>query len=78
MDGLFNGLMGIAVIAAGVVVLLIVFGVMLARLYQRASKEIAFVRTGTHNLFDQFYVAYSATNARMRRIECTASYENGS
>jgi len=46
MDGLSNGLMGIGVIAGGIVVLLIVFGVMLARLYRRASKEIAFVRTG--------------------------------
>ncbi|MCT2398947.1 flotillin family protein [Novosphingobium mangrovi (ex Huang et al. 2023)] len=46
MDGLSNGLLGIGVIAGGIVVLLIVFGVMLARLYRRASKEIAFVRTG--------------------------------
>ncbi|WP_156840483.1 flotillin family protein [Novosphingobium aquimarinum] len=46
MDGVFNGLMGIGAIALGAVVLLIVFGIMLARLYHRASKEIAFVRTG--------------------------------
>ena len=46
MDGLTGGLMGIGVIAGGIVILLIVFGVMLARLYRRASKEIAFVRTG--------------------------------
>ncbi len=47
MDGLTGGLMGIGVIAGGIVILLIVFGVMLARLYRRASKEIAFVRTGS-------------------------------
>lgn len=46
MDGLFNGLMGIGIIALIIVVLLIAFGIMLARLYHRASKEIAFVRTG--------------------------------
>lgn len=46
MNGLFDGLMGIAVIALGIVILLIAFGIMLARLYHRASKEIAFVRTG--------------------------------
>src|SRR5690242_18820592 len=46
MGGLFNGLMGIGVIAVGFVILLIAFGIMLARLYHRASKEIAFVRTG--------------------------------
>ncbi|WP_439649532.1 flotillin family protein [Hephaestia mangrovi] len=38
--------MGIGVIAVGFVILLIAFGIMLARLYHRASKEIAFVRTG--------------------------------
>ncbi|MFC0687425.1 flotillin family protein [Novosphingobium clariflavum] len=41
-----NGLYQIGLIAGGVVVLLIAFGVMLARLYRRASKEIGFVRTG--------------------------------
>ncbi|MEJ2409917.1 MAG: flotillin domain-containing protein [Novosphingobium sp.] len=41
-----NGLFGIGLFAGGVVILLLVFGVMLARLYRRASKEIAFVRTG--------------------------------
>ncbi|MCJ2186775.1 flotillin family protein [Novosphingobium beihaiensis] len=46
MDGLSNGLFGIGILAGGIVILLIVFGVMLARLYRRASKEIAFVRTG--------------------------------
>ncbi|KHK93270.1 flotillin family protein [Novosphingobium malaysiense] len=46
MDGLSGGLMGIGILAGGIVILLIVFGVMLARLYRRASKEIAFVRTG--------------------------------
>lgn len=46
MNGLFNGLMSIGMIALGMVFLLIVFGIMLARLYHRASKEIAFVRTG--------------------------------
>lgn len=46
MNGPFDGLMGIGVIAVGFVILLIAFGVMLARLYHRASKEIAFVRTG--------------------------------
>ncbi|MCJ2178995.1 flotillin family protein [Novosphingobium album (ex Hu et al. 2023)] len=36
----------IAVAAFAIVFAMIVFGVMLARLYRRASKEIAFVRTG--------------------------------
>lgn len=42
MDGLFD----IGIIVGVVVVLLLAFGVMLARLYKRASKEIGFVRTG--------------------------------
>lgn len=41
-----NGLFDIGIVAIGVVVLLIVFGIILARLYKRASKEIGFVRTG--------------------------------
>ena len=41
-----NGLFDIGIVAGGVVVLLIVFGIILARLYKRASKEIGFVRTG--------------------------------
>jgi uncharacterized membrane protein YqiK len=46
MNGLSSGLMGIGIFAGGIVILLMVFGIMLARLYRRASKEIAFVRTG--------------------------------
>ncbi|HUD27658.1 MAG TPA: flotillin domain-containing protein [Novosphingobium sp.] len=42
MDGLFD----IGIIVGVVVVLLLAFGIMLARLYKRASKEIGFVRTG--------------------------------
>lgn len=40
------GLFDIGIIVGVVVVLLLAFGVMLARLYKRASKEIGFVRTG--------------------------------
>lgn len=39
-------LAGIAIIAGIVVLILLAFGLMLARLYRRASKEIGFVRTG--------------------------------
>ncbi|MFC0204084.1 flotillin family protein [Novosphingobium soli] len=41
-----GGLLDIGIIVGVVVVLLLAFGIMLARLYRRASKEIGFVRTG--------------------------------
>lgn len=41
-----EALVGPGIIAGIVLVVLLAFGVMLARLYRRASKEIAFVRTG--------------------------------
>lgn len=41
-----EALVGPAIFAGVVLFVLIAFGVMLARLYKRASKEIAFVRTG--------------------------------
>ena len=40
------GLSDVGIIAGVVVVVLLAFGMMLARLYRRASKEIGFVRTG--------------------------------
>jgi uncharacterized membrane protein YqiK len=41
-----SGLVGIGIYAGGILLALLVIGLVLARLYQRASKEIAFVRTG--------------------------------
>ena len=41
-----SGIMTIAVIVGVVFVFLLIFGLMVARLYRRATKEIAFVRTG--------------------------------
>ena len=41
-----TGLYSIGMIAGVVVSLLLVIGIVMARLYKRASKEIAFVRTG--------------------------------
>ncbi|MGF7149725.1 putative membrane protein YqiK [Sphingomonas zeicaulis] len=41
-----SGLMTIGFAAVGVLIALIVIGLLIARLYKRASKEIAFVRTG--------------------------------
>ena len=41
-----NGLIDIGIYAGVALVLLLAFGIMIARLYRRASKEIGFVRTG--------------------------------
>ncbi len=43
---MFNQLIDILVIAAIIVAALFILGLMLARLYRRASKEVSFVRTG--------------------------------
>jgi len=44
--GSLSGLISIAVYAGTALIALVIIGILLARLYHRASKEIAFVRTG--------------------------------
>jgi uncharacterized membrane protein YqiK len=41
-----SGLLDIAIYAGTTLIALVIIGIVIARLYQRASKEIAFVRTG--------------------------------
>lgn len=44
--GMFDGLIGVGTTAIIIVVALLAIGMILMRLYVRASKEISFVRTG--------------------------------
>jgi uncharacterized membrane protein YqiK len=53
---MFDGLINVLITAAIIVVGLFVIGMILSRLYRRASKEVSFVRTGfTRSRYPGFF-----------------------